>query len=69
MSRKKKRTAEKIPDRGKRRAIIATACLVVRGCAVHDMRRAVGRRRVTISTTREGEEGMIVRSCDRICNK
>lgn len=69
---KQKLTAEKIPDRGKRRAIVTTACLVVRGRAMHDMRRAVGGWDVTIITEkgRKGWEGwMTIRTCDCASNK
>jgi hypothetical protein len=62
MSTRKKRTAEKVPDRGKRRAIIATACLVVRGCATHGLRGAVGRWNAAIAATGKREKGTTVRS-------
>jgi hypothetical protein len=68
MSTWKNRTAEKVPDRGKRRAIIATACFVVRGRAAHDLSGA-GRWNAAVTATGKGEEGTAVRSCDHTSNK
>lgn len=61
MSTRKKRTSEKVPDRGKRRAIIATACFVVRGRAAHGLRGAVGRWNAAVTATGKREKGTAVR--------